>query len=53
MIKQRLADRPQVTIHSYPSMDHAFARVGGAHYDVNNATLANARTTEFFSTHLK
>ena len=41
-----------VTIHVYPEMDHAFARVGGAHYDQANAELANGRTTTFFRQHL-
>lgn len=41
-----------VTIHTYPEMDHAFARPGGAHYDKANAELANGRTTTFFRQHL-
>ncbi|HEY5338589.1 MAG TPA: dienelactone hydrolase family protein, partial [Rhizomicrobium sp.] len=41
-----------VTIHTYPEMDHAFARVGGAHYDHANAELANGRTAMFFRQHL-
>ena len=41
-----------VTIHVYPEMDHAFARVGGAHYDKANADLANGRTATFFRQHL-
>lgn len=41
-----------VTIHTYPEMDHAFARPGGAHYDRANAELANARTITFFRQHL-
>src|ERR1700741_1294195 len=32
-IQDGLAGNPQVTIHVYPQMDHAFARIGGAHYD--------------------
>ena len=31
-----------------PACDHAFARVGGAHYDKAAADLANRRTAEFF-----
>jgi carboxymethylenebutenolidase len=33
-------------------MDHAFARVGGAHYDKACADLANGRTSTFFRQHL-
>jgi carboxymethylenebutenolidase len=40
------------TIHVYPEMDHAFARVGGAHYDKANADLANGRSSTFFRQHL-
>lgn len=47
-----LDDNPLVTLHDYPGMDHAFARVGGAHYDRPNADLANERTLEFFNTNL-
>ncbi|HEY2070493.1 MAG TPA: dienelactone hydrolase family protein [Rhizomicrobium sp.] len=41
-----------VTVHTYPEMDHAFARVGGEHYDHANAELANGRTATFFRQHL-
>jgi len=41
-----------VTLHHYPEMDHAFARIGGQHYDKANAELANARTDTFFRRHL-
>ncbi len=43
---------PLVTIHLYPEMNHAFARIGGAHYDKANAELANGRTDTFFRQHL-
>ena len=51
-IKADLADNPQVTLHVYEGQDHAFARQGGAHYDAAAAKTANARTTDFFKTHL-
>jgi len=51
-IKDALASNPQVTIHSYPGMDHAFARVGGQHYDKSAADAANKRTEDFFKKHL-
>lgn len=41
-----------VTLHDYPEQDHAFARVGGAHFDAQAAELANLRTLEFFVRHL-
>jgi carboxymethylenebutenolidase len=45
-IKAGLAGHPLVTIHSYPGLDHAFARVGTRHftYDARAADLANRRT---------
>jgi carboxymethylenebutenolidase len=51
-IEDELKDNPHVTLHVYPQMDHAFARVGGAHYDHANAELANGRTATFFRQHL-
>ena len=47
-----LKDHPQVSIHTYPGCDHAFARPGGAHYDAAAAGLANRRTLDFFGEHL-
>ncbi|MEI9988173.1 MAG: dienelactone hydrolase family protein [Aliidongia sp.] len=41
-----------VTLHDYPNDDHAFARVGGQHYDKASADQANARTAAFFKQHL-
>ncbi len=47
-----LKDHPQVTLHTYPGRNHAFARPGGAHFDQADATLANDRTAAFFKQHL-
>ena len=47
-----LSANPLVTLHVYPQMDHAFARIGGAHYDKACADLANGRTSTFFRQHL-
>jgi carboxymethylenebutenolidase len=47
-----LSSNPRVTLHVYPEMDHAFARIGGAHYDKACADLANGRTSTFFRQHL-
>jgi carboxymethylenebutenolidase len=41
-----------VTIHVYPEQDHAFARVGGDHYDKDAATQANERTAAFLKQNL-
>jgi carboxymethylenebutenolidase len=51
-IKSVLAGNPHVVIHSYPGADHAFARVGGAHYDKAAAELANQRSADFLKKHL-
>lgn len=47
-----LKGNSHVTIHVYPEMDHAFARVGGEHHDHASAELANTRTGTFFRQHL-
>ncbi|MBI1775627.1 MAG: dienelactone hydrolase family protein [Proteobacteria bacterium] len=52
-IKARLSKAPTAVIHSYPGVDHAFARVEGAHYDAAAADLANNRTEIFLKTNLK
>lgn len=41
-----------VTREDYAGQDHAFARVGGEHYDKAAADLANSRTAAFFKQHL-
>ncbi len=51
-IVEGLKGNTRVTLHIYPEMDHAFARVGGEHYDHANAELANTRTAAFFRQHL-
>jgi carboxymethylenebutenolidase len=51
-VKDALAGNPNVTIHSYPGVDHAFARVGGHSYVTEAAEPANARTAAFFKQHL-
>lgn len=47
-----LDSNAHVTLHDYQGNDHAFARIGGAHYDRPAAHLANQRTIDFFSTNL-
>jgi carboxymethylenebutenolidase len=51
-IHAALDKHARVTIHGYDKMDHAFARVGGQHYDAAAAKLANDRTAQFFKQHL-
>jgi carboxymethylenebutenolidase len=51
-IHAALGPNPAVTLHDYAGRDHAFARVGGAHYDAASAELANLRTLEFFTRNL-
>jgi len=47
-IVKTLTGRPNITLHVYPGQDHAFARVGGEHYDQSSAELANERTVGAF-----
>jgi carboxymethylenebutenolidase len=47
-----LKDNPNVTLHRYEGVDHAFARPGGKHFNRDAADLANSRTAEFFRRHL-
>ena len=51
-IKAGLSGNAQVTLHSYPGVDHAFARPGGEHYDAQATDTANRRTAAFFKQHL-
>lgn len=51
-IKTGLQSNKQVSIHTYPKADHAFAREGGHHYNAEAAALANGRTRDFIKAHL-
>ncbi len=51
-IEAGLKPNPHVTLYRYPLMSHAFARVGGAHYDKANADFANIRSATFFRQNL-
>ncbi len=51
-IKEALARNSTVSLHVYPGCDHAFARVGGAHWNGEAAKQANERTAAFFAKHL-
>ncbi|MGD9650020.1 MAG: dienelactone hydrolase family protein [Dongiaceae bacterium] len=52
-IRENLSKHPHVTMYIYDEQDHAFARVGGEHYDAAAAGLANKRTAEFLGKNLK
>jgi carboxymethylenebutenolidase len=47
-IADKLGTVEMATVHTYPNMDHAFARIGGNAYDKDAAALANKRTVDFF-----
>jgi carboxymethylenebutenolidase len=51
-VKDALKANSLVTIYTYNEQDHAFARVGGQHYDKGAADQANERTAQFFKKHL-
>ena len=51
-ITNAMNDMRNVEIHVYPGVDHAFARIGGAHYDKQAAQQANARTADFLAHHV-
>ena len=52
-IKAALGRNSLVTLHSYAGVDHAFARVGGEHWNAAAAKLANDRTAAFLKKHLQ
>ena len=52
-IAAAFAKNDKVTLHTYPGVDHAFARLGGGNYDKAAADRANARTADFFAAHLR
>jgi carboxymethylenebutenolidase len=51
-IHEALDGHANVTIHDYLGCDHAFARMGGEHYDAEAAGKANQRAADFFQSHL-
>lgn len=52
-IREAMAKISPATVFTYAGRDHAFARVGGEHYDEDAATLANKRTEDFLAENLK
>lgn len=51
-VHARLDGNDKVTIYDYQGQDHAFARVGGKHFDQASADAARRRTLEHFKAHL-
>ncbi|MDP2205761.1 MAG: dienelactone hydrolase family protein [Alphaproteobacteria bacterium] len=51
-IVDALLNKPHVTLHVYQGVDHAFARIGGEHYDGAMAETANDRTRKHLKAHL-
>jgi carboxymethylenebutenolidase len=41
-----VAGNPLISAYVYPGANHAFARVGGIHWDGRSATIANGRSAE-------
>ncbi|MFZ4761410.1 MAG: dienelactone hydrolase family protein [Alphaproteobacteria bacterium] len=52
LIAQAVAHHPQISLHIYEGVDHAFARTGGKHYNQEAAELANSRSLHFLKQHL-
>jgi carboxymethylenebutenolidase len=52
-IRKGLAGHPNVTIFSYPGVNHAFTRNNGIHYDEAAAKLAHGRTADAFKAALR
>lgn len=51
-ILHALRNNKKSEVHVYPDVDHAFARLGGQHYNAEAAHQANYRTADFLATHL-
>lgn len=51
-IHAALKGNRKVTVLDYKGLNHAFARVGGKHYDKASADLARKRTLDFFKANL-
>lgn len=52
-IHAAIADNAQISSHTYENCDHAFARVGGAHFNASAAQLADQRTLDFLNVTLR
>jgi len=47
-IRKAFAGREDIEIYSYPGADHAFARVGGDHFDKPASMMAHSRSIALF-----
>jgi carboxymethylenebutenolidase len=45
-VLEAVEGRPNIAAYVYPGADHAFARVGGVHWNGLAATIANGRSAE-------
>jgi len=45
-VVQAVKGHPKITAYTYPRANHAFARVGGVHWNGRAATIANGRSAE-------
>ncbi|NTF83976.1 dienelactone hydrolase family protein [Rhizobium rhizogenes] len=52
-IAEAFADNSNVVVMSYPDAGHAFARIGGDHYNAAAASRANMATFEFLQENLQ
>jgi carboxymethylenebutenolidase len=52
-ILDALGKNPRIEMHVYPGCDHAFARLGGAHWNAEAARQANQRSDGFFKKYLR
>ena len=52
-IMDELKDYAPISIHHYPDMNHAFTRFGGAHYDEEQARIADDFSLQFLEKNLK
>ena len=52
-MSKALGANAHATMVTYAGRDHAFARIGGAHYNAGAALAANAATASFFAANLK
>lgn len=51
-IKGAVAGNFLVEVHTYPDRDHAFTRIGGAHYHGEDTRIAHARSAAFLGKYL-
>jgi carboxymethylenebutenolidase len=45
-VLEAVKNHPRIKAYVYPNANHAFARVGGVHWDARSAVIANGRSAE-------